>query len=337
MNCFRNAVRVVLSSVLVFASGVSFAGEAPQPPFGIPPRLGTITDYQPGHSKNSRQFIVLIQDLHANVGVQKNIAAVLYRLQRENKKGGSLLVCVEGASGQGDVSLLRSLPGPVRHVFEAMLLHRAYLTGAELAATEAAADFSQQQVVVFDHIKRWFTHSPAPEPVSLSPIELWGVDDPDLYRKNWRAAKTVDRDHYPALAYIKNLRDVLGPGASPELKKEFDLIVKLLLLRLQPEEYKDYLKGRHLIPKGPPEFENVVKAGETYYEAAEARSHAMAQNLLKKSKWSPGITALITGGFHTQEIAGELKRLGVPYMIITPRVEVLDQDQAYRARLREEE
>ena len=28
-----------------------------------------------------------------------------------------------------------------------MLLHRAYLTGAELAATEAAADMAQQQAV----------------------------------------------------------------------------------------------------------------------------------------------------------------------------------------------
>jgi hypothetical protein len=330
----------LIGAFVVSLANPALAAAHEDPPFAIPSRLGAITDYFPGKADkmgNSHRIIVLIQDLHANVGVQKNIAATLYRLQRENKQGGSLLVCVEGASGEGDVSLLRSLPGPIRHGFEAMLLHRAYLTGAELAATEASADWAQQQIVIWDRVKRWFFNASTPAPVSLSPIALWGVDDPELYRKNWRAAKTVDRDHYPALGYAHNLRDMLRGGASPDLKKELDLVVKLLLLRLQPEEYKEYLQKRSLVPKGPPQFESVVKAAETYYEAAEARSHAMSDNLMKRAKFVPGVTALITGGFHTQEIAADLNKRGISYMVFTPRVEVLDQDQAYRARLREEE
>src|SRR5438105_4257683 len=133
-----------------------------RPPFAIPPRYGAITDlyFAPGSSNGNvfnlerASLVVLIQDLHANVGVQKNIAAILYRLNRIHK-GPGVLVCVEGASGEGDVSLLRSLPGPIRHGFEAMLLHKAYLTGAELAATEAAADWPQQQVVIWSEIKSW--------------------------------------------------------------------------------------------------------------------------------------------------------------------------------------
>src|SRR5213078_699625 len=121
--------------------------------FAVPPRLGIISDYwQPGKDAAPLRLertpvVVLIQDLHANVGVQKNIASILYRLNRINHDRG-LLVCVEGASGEGDVSLLRSLPGPIRHGFEEMLLRRAYLTGAELAATESAADWAQQQNVI---------------------------------------------------------------------------------------------------------------------------------------------------------------------------------------------
>src|SRR5256885_4746023 len=99
---------------------------------------------------------------------------MLYRLKRNNKVPW-LLVCVEGASGEGDVSLLRSLPGPIRHGFEAFLLHKAYLTGAELAATEAAADWDQQQVVIWRRFLSWFTRPINPMPVSLSPIRLWGV------------------------------------------------------------------------------------------------------------------------------------------------------------------
>src|SRR5712692_10729399 len=131
------------------------AAKSPEPPFAIPQRNGDITDYYPGAQNPPRQMVVMIQDLHANVGVQKNIAAILYRLLRNNK-APSLLVCVEGASGEGDVSLLRSLPRFIRQGFEALLLHKAYLTGAELAATEAAAQWEQQQSVLWDRVKSWF-------------------------------------------------------------------------------------------------------------------------------------------------------------------------------------
>src|SRR5207245_5493250 len=115
-------------------SSIAAPANPPTPPFAVPSRHGDITDFYPGVENPPRQVVVLIQDLHANVGVQKNIAAILYRLLRNNKVPW-LLVCVEGASGEGDVSLLRSLPRFIRQGFEALLLHKAYLTGAELAAT----------------------------------------------------------------------------------------------------------------------------------------------------------------------------------------------------------
>jgi hypothetical protein len=307
-----------------------------EPPFAIPPRNGDITDYYPGVENSPRQLVVMIQDLHANVGVQKNIASILYRLLRLNK-GPSLLVCVEGASGEGDVSLLRSLPRFIRQGFEALLLHKAYLTGAELAATEAAAQWEQQENVLWDRIKSWFRPSRQVGPVSLSPILLWGVDDPDLYRKNWRAAKYVDREHSFALEEVKGTRAVVSEGASGPLKKQLDLVVKLLLLRLQPKEYQEYRKYRALNPRGSRAYEQVLAAAETYYEAAEARSKAMVNNLVAKMGSTPGYTALVSGGFHTQEMAEQLKARKMPYVVITPRVTVLDQDEAYRARLREEE
>ncbi|HVO32489.1 MAG TPA: hypothetical protein VMU17_01160, partial [Elusimicrobiota bacterium] len=233
-------------------------------PFAVPVRLGSISDYYAGNGTRHNQLVVLIQDLHANVGVQKNIASMLYRLLKLNKRG-MLLVCVEGASGEGDVSLLRSLPGAIRHGFEAMLLHKAYLTGAELAATEAAADWAQQQSVLWYRIKSWLSPQDNPTPVSISPIHLWGVDDPELYRKNWHAAKVVDRQQQEALNFLRGIKATLAAGAQGPLQKQFDLLTKLLLLRLQPGEYQEYLKGRSLNPKGPPIYENTIAAGETYY------------------------------------------------------------------------
>jgi hypothetical protein len=63
----------------------------------------------------------------------------------------------------------------------------------------------------------------------------------------------------------------------------------------------------------------------------------MANNLLSKMGRDVGYTVLVTGGFHTQEISDVLKKKEVPFVVITPDVKVLDQDEAYRARLREEE
>ncbi len=320
----------------------SFAADEPaklppsDPPFAVPQRFGDITDYYPGPEKNPRQVVVMIQDLHANVGVQKNIAAILYRLLRMNKVP-YLLVCVEGASGEGDVSLLRSLPRFVRHAFEAMLLHKAYLTGAELAATEAAAEWEQQQMVMFDRMKSWFSSNRHIGPVSISPVRLWGVDDPDLYRKNWRAAKYVDKEHYQALEELKSTRAMLSAGAADPLRKHLNLLVKMLLLRLQPKEYEEYHKTRSMNPKGSASYQATLKSAETYYEAAELRSTAMVKNLLDKMGNTPGYTVLVSGGFHTLEMAEQLKQRKMSYVVVTPRVTVLDQDDAYRSRLREEE
>src|SRR5258708_5152799 len=270
---------------LFMAGGLLQAAEDPygRPPFAVPPRVGIITDYwRPVKDEQTLRLdqeplVILIQDLHANVGVQKNIATTLYRLNRLNKDRG-LLVCVEGASGEGDVSLLRSLPGPIRHAFEEMLLRRAYLTGAELAATESAADVYQQGNVVLNRFKSFFVKSEAPAPVSLSPIHLWGVDDPELYRKNWRAAKQVDKMSRGALNYVRPTKGLLMEGAAQPLQKHLNLVTKLLMLRLQPVEYQDYLHGRAINPQGPPLYEQTVKAAEDYYKAPDQRSIAMAQN-----------------------------------------------------------
>jgi hypothetical protein len=218
-----------------------------------------------------------------------------------------------------------------------MLLHKAYLTGAELAATEAAADWPQQQSVIWDQVKGWFSAKRQIGPVSISPILLWGVDDPDLYRKNWRAAKYVDRTHLQALEEVKATRQMLGASGAGPLKKHLDLLVRMLLLRLQPKEYQEYVKGRAMNPRGSAAYDATLKAAETYYEAAQQRSQAMVRNLLTKIGNTPGYVVLVSGGFHTQEMAQILKDKKMTYVVITPRVTVLDQDEAYKARLREEE
>ncbi len=320
-------------------SWVQAEKEMPKPPFEISHRHGTITEYYPGKDKSAArpaQVVVFIQDLHANVGVQKNIAAILYRLKKLNKMP-DILVNVEGASGEGDVSLLRSLPRPVRRGFEEFLLRKAYLTGAELAATESRAEWEQEHHVMWSRIKSWFVRPTQIGPVSLSPIRLWGIDDPELYRKNWRAAKVVDKNRFPVLDEMRHTKSLILAGANPDLRKNLDLVTKLLMVRLQPQEYEDYKRLRHLNPKGSKLFNDTLQAAEVYYVAAMERSFAMTNNLLAKMGKRPGYTAVITGGFHTGHMTELLKNRGIAYAVVTPDVKVLDQDDAYRSRLREEE
>src|SRR4051812_29498352 len=100
LSTVRNLFILTLMSLATLAPAATDYG---RPPIAVPPRLGGITDFwRPMNDPKAslrlekKPLVVMIQDLHANVGVQKNIAAMLYRLNRANRDKG-LLVCVEGA------------------------------------------------------------------------------------------------------------------------------------------------------------------------------------------------------------------------------------------------
>ncbi len=182
---FVRLVAEVLIPALVwnpsFAGGLAFT---PTAPLTIPSRFGIVTDFcasskqrasklgtgGPGSplAARSSALVVLIQDFHANTGVQRNIAEILKYLasgkqQAVSRNGfpltarGSLLtVFVEGASGPFDVSILRNVRDRKlkRQAIE-HFLGLAELSGAEIAAIE-----------------------------SKRPMHLWGIDDKDLYIRN---------------------------------------------------------------------------------------------------------------------------------------------------------
>jgi SAM-dependent methyltransferase len=109
----------------------------------------------------ARAVVVCISNLPSNVGVQKHICDIIGHLV---KRYGFEHVFVDGASGAGDVQLLASMPPLLRRVFMEKLFRRAYLTGAEYAAA-GHPDWD---------------------------FDVWGIDDPDLYRNNWRPAERLE-------------------------------------------------------------------------------------------------------------------------------------------------
>jgi hypothetical protein len=135
--------------------------------------------------------------LHAHENVQRNIAILLEHLA---KNYDFRLVCVEGACGPGDLSLLWSIPYRTRMKFCESLLDRAYLTGAELAAASRPG----------------------------IGLDLWGVDVASLYRLQWRAAKSNFTMRPQALLQIVDFRKRMRRTYAPLISRD---LLRLLRLR----------------------------------------------------------------------------------------------------------
>src|SRR5258708_275502 len=101
----------------------------------VPPRYGSVVDRWTGDGGHfsmpsspfplpSTPFVVLIQDLHANYVVQKNMARIIDFLER---KYGVRRVFLEGADGGFDTSLFTDIANPTaRHRVADALLKEAY-------------------------------------------------------------------------------------------------------------------------------------------------------------------------------------------------------------------
>jgi len=283
----------------------SFSGDLAS--LSVPSKFGTITDQWTSPERSST--VVLIQDLHANIGVQKNVAMIVEILYRRYHISR---VFTEAAFGPCEVSLLRTVPsrrGQLKLIDR--LLSQALINGVEIAAARAGSG-------------------------RLSPIKLEGVDDPLLYLANVQAFRDLVKAGPDAAYEWKSLRDLLMPGAAPQLRKHLELTEKLLSLKLIDSEWLEYQDHRDLTPQGSPRFNAAIAAAERFYIAAQARNGALAQNLMASMASNfgqargPAPTAvLFTGGFHTATIAHMLKTRGISFIVVTPQVDRLDQDEIY--------
>ena len=143
----KQGTAVVLSLCLLWTSGnIAQAAEvAPEvfvsasnlPQFRlIPPgQFGRIADYF-NSTTNDSKLLVLIQDLHAHYGVQKNTSGILDFLAKKLSKDSSTTVpfalAVEGAQGPVDSSALALFPDQkIRAQAADYLMREGELTGAE--------------------------------------------------------------------------------------------------------------------------------------------------------------------------------------------------------------
>ncbi len=73
---------------------------------------------------------------------------------------------------------------------------------------------------------------------------------------------------------------------------------------------------------------------EEFYDLVKARDESMVRNTLRVlSEYDARLTALITGGFHTQGISRRLRDAGISYLVIAPNVEGELDYERYHALL----
>lgn len=105
------------------------------------------------------------------------------------------------------------------------------------------------------------------------------------------------------------------------------LTARLVGFSLMPQEWQEYkVAGRQDTNLAP---------FESFYQEAETRDTAMAQNLLsalnsrhsKTGSVTAPIAVLVTGGFHADGIAQQLNRQGITVLSYVPKIEKVDTTQ----------
>ncbi len=141
----------------------------------MPAELGTVTQvYESSDPSAAGPFLVLIQDAHLNYDAQKNLAAILDQLSEQH---GLQLVLVEGGSGDVSLTQLRRGPKAIRMKVADQNLKTGLMTGEE-----------------------YFNM------VADRPSQLWGVEDPELYDRNFSAFLEVEAVRSRVRSQLTQLR-----------------------------------------------------------------------------------------------------------------------------------
>jgi hypothetical protein len=213
----KQTIALLLSVTLIATSGdfARAAEPASKPPISVPPGLGQLVDsYHPeSESADAPPQVILVEDLHARYGVQKNIAGILDSLsQRFN-----FALAVEGASGPIDSSVMALFPDQkIKQAAADYLMKEGELTGAEYYAVMRG-----------------------------EPNRLTGVEDPryyNLHRDLFRQTLAQRQHLVELLRWLRSDLLELRPSVySKALKQMQTKIDAFEAGKMDLAEYSDYL------------------------------------------------------------------------------------------------
>jgi len=264
----------------------------------VPAAMACVTDAYWPDTRHPPDYF-LIQDVHRYPLVQTLIAALI---EYGHQQWGIKKVFMEGAFTGVDLSVFHRVPKDTQDLMLERLVNDGSLSGPELAAIHIMED-------------EW--RNPP-----VSPFQLFGLEDPELYRQNVLAYRTVVtfRDRaLEALVPIRRLNETMHFPQPNDLMEQLDRTEALLRLKLTPSEYNAYLRGLALVPSTSA-IDPAVRAAEAFYRLAQERSRAFLDTAAKKVPASTAPRILVVGGFHTALMAANLRRAGRTFVILTPAV-----------------
>ncbi len=124
-----------------------------------------------------------------------------------------------------------------------------------------------------------------------------------------------------------------------EQSRELDLLEKLIKLEMSREEWNEY-SVQHIASSGKI-IEKEFKTPIAFYGNAENREKAFIKNLEKlwvsrNTPHTARYTLLVAGGFHTEGLTQKFKEQGISYVLITPHLDSIPENNAYRDHMRGE-
>ena len=143
-----------------------------------------------------------------------------------------------------------------------------------------------------------------------------GLEDEETYRANVAAYEAEEKDRSEALEEIETaqlLQNAMDATASPSWAE----IKRLVQLRMKPGEYAEYQKHPFRFASAS-SLARAVESAELFYELAGRRSAIFLANAKRLHQSGPQV--LVIGGFHTAGMAETLRREGVSFVVLSPKV-----------------
>lgn len=281
----------------------------------IPASWALVTDaaWPIERSASLKPDYILIQDVHRNPEVQARITALILHGYQQ---WGVRKVFMEGAFKPLDLSLFHRIPKSLMPALVQGLVRDGDLSGPEVAAVRI--------------MESEWSNPP------VSPFQLFGLEDPELYRRNVLAYRSVLQRRPQALNDLDALRintQLLGESEE-ESGHGLDLIEKLLRLKLTPKEWEVFVMYKDAAPSLPA-LDSAIEAASQYYQLARLRSRAFMKRAAAQAPASNAPRILVVGGFHTADMAALLRRQHRSFIVLSPIVASSSGQRVYQQRMRD--
>ena len=126
------------------------------------------------------------------------------------------------------------------------------------------------------------------------------------------AVKRLETDVVASLIQTKEERALV------DRSRYLSLVAKLLEFGLVPEEWTEYKSCHRTTLVGSEDFSAELTPFEQFYEEADVRSQKIVERMMEGAH--PTLVALLVGGFHTPQMTQLLRKKGLSYAVVQPRI-----------------